>query len=155
MGTAGQEHLTSAQSPITEIFLSESATAKQALALKANDFTAREFIESRICPLLGPEFQGAASDCAAKIVQNTGTGRLTLRYVFGTEKVIFAKLYDDELGSHCYEVNRELWNSGFNSASRHCVPQPLGFLADHNLLLMGAVGELRLALRSTVTPLLI
>jgi hypothetical protein len=48
MGTAGQEHLTSAQSPITEIFLSESATAKQALALKANDFTAREFIESRI-----------------------------------------------------------------------------------------------------------
>jgi len=139
MGTAGQEHLTSAQPPITETFLSVSATAKQALALKANDFTAAEFIESRICPLLGPEFKGAASDCAAKIVQNTGTGRLTLRYVFGEQKVIFAKLYDDELGSHCYEVNRELWNYGFNSTSRHRVPRPLGFLPDHNLLVMGAV----------------
>jgi hypothetical protein len=125
MGTAGQEHLTSAQPPLAENFISASATAKQALARKANDLTAVEFIESRICPLLGPEFKGAASDCAATIVQNTGTGRLTLRYVFGAEKVIFAKLYDDELGSHCYEVNRQLWNSGFNSASRHRVPRPL------------------------------
>jgi len=139
MGTTGQEHLPSMQPPIAASSISDSSRAKQALALKANDFTAVEFIESRICPLLGQGFRGSASDCDAKIIQNTGTGRLTLRYVFYPDNVMFAKLYDDELGAHCHEVNRELWKIGFNQSGRYRVPQPLGFLADHNLLLMRAV----------------
>lgn len=147
MGTAGQEHLSSVQPPIAESpnsvspsdSLSDSSRAKQALALKAMELTAVEFIESQICPLLGPGFNGSASDCNAKIIQNTGTGRLTLRYVFDPDNMVFAKLYDDELGAHCYEVNRELWKAGFNESGRFRVPQPLGFLAGHNLLLMRAV----------------
>ena len=139
MGAAGQEHLSSMQPPIAEKSISDSSRAKQALALKAAELTAVEFIESRICPFLGPEFMGSAADCEAKIIQNTGTGRLTLRYVFDPEEVVFAKLYDDELGAHCYEVNRELWKIGFNKSGRYRVPQPLAFLEDHNLFLMRAV----------------
>jgi len=139
MGAAGQEHLSSMQPPIAERSISDSSRSKQDLALKADELTAVEFIESRICPLLGPEFMGSSADCEAKIIQNTGTGRLTLRYVFDREEVVFAKLYDDELGAHCYEVNRELWKIGFNKSGRYRVPQPLGFLADHNFFLMRAV----------------
>jgi|HubBroStandDraft_6_1064221.scaffolds.fasta_scaffold24070_2 hypothetical protein len=139
MGSAGQEHLSSIKPPIGESLISDSSRSKQELALKATDLTAVEFIESQICPLLGPEFRGSASDCEAKIIQNTGTGRLTLRYKFDPKNVVFAKLYDDELGAHCYEVNRELWSAGFNPSGRYQVPQPLGFLADHNFLLMRGV----------------
>ena len=127
------------QPPIAERSISDSSRSKQDLALKADELTSVEFIASRICPLLGPEFKGSTADCEAKIIQNTGTGRLTLRYVFDPEEVVFAKLYDDELGAHCYEVNRELWSIGFNKSGRFRVPQPLGFLADHNLFLMRAV----------------
>jgi hypothetical protein len=139
MAATGQEHLSSMQLPIAERPISDTSRAKQALALKADNLTAVEFIESRIRPLLGPEFRRSVSGCEAKIIQNTGTGRLTLRYVFDPEEVVFAKLYDDELGTHCYEVNRELWKTGFNESGRYRVPQPLGFLADHNLLLIRAV----------------
>jgi hypothetical protein len=77
--------------------------------------------------------------CGAEIIQNTGTGRLTIRYVFDSENVVFGKLYDDELGSHCYEVNRKLWDIGFNQTKQYRVPKPLGFLTDHKLLLMRSV----------------
>jgi hypothetical protein len=139
MGTAGQEHISSAQPPIAANSISDSSRAKQALAIEAKELTTVEFIESRICPLLEPEFAGSASDCDAQIVQNTGTGRLTLRYVFDPENIVFAKLYEDELGAHCFQVNRELWNTGFNRSRRYRVPEPLGFLSDHALLLMRAV----------------
>jgi hypothetical protein len=139
MATAGQEHISSAQPPIAANSISDSSRAKQALALEAEELTTVEFIESRICPLLEPEFGGSASDCDAQIVQNTGTGRLTLRYVFDPENVVFAKLYEDELGAHCFQVNRELWNTGFNRSRRYRVPEPLGFLPDRALLLMRAV----------------
>ena len=139
MGTAGQEHLPSMQPPIADSMISESSKAKQALAQKAGELTAVSFIESLVCPLLGPGFSGSASDCDARIIQNTGTGRLTLRYVFDSENIVFAKLYDDELGAHCYKVNRELWKIGFNNSGRYRVPEPLGFFPDHVLLLMRAV----------------
>jgi len=124
---------------MAESSISDSAKVKQTLALKAEELIAPEFIESRICPLLEPGAGASASDCDARIIQNTGTGRLTLRYVFDPGNVVFAKLYDDELGTHCHEVNRELWRRGFNKSGRYRVPQPLGFLADHNLFLMRAV----------------
>jgi hypothetical protein len=139
MGTAGQNELSAMQPPIAARLLSDSTSSKQALALKAGEFTSVEFIESRICPLLGPGSRGSAADCDAKIIQNTGTGRLTLRYTFNPESVVFAKLYGDELGAHCYRANLELWNSGFNTAGRYQVPEPLGFFADHSLLLMRGV----------------
>ncbi|MBZ5659468.1 MAG: aminoglycoside phosphotransferase family protein [Acidobacteriia bacterium] len=139
MATAEQKPFSGMQPPIAASLLSDSASSKQALALKAAEFTSVEFISSRICPLLGPGNSASAADCGAKIIQNTGTGRLTLRYTFSPENVVFAKLYGDELGSHCYRANLELWNNGFNSAGRYQVPEPLGFFADQSLLFMRGV----------------
>lgn len=135
-GTASQEHLPSAQLPIAVSTIPAPSGSKQALTLKAEELTTVEFIGARICPLLEPGFMVSASDCETKIVRNTGTGRLTIRYVFDPEVVVFAKLYDDNLGIHCYEVNQALWKHGFNKSGRYRVPQPLGFFADHALLLM-------------------
>ena len=116
--------------------ISESSASKRALTLKVKELTTVEFIGCRICPFLGPGFRGSASDCGTNVVRNNGTGRLTIRYVFDPEVVVFAKLYDDNLGIHSYEVNQALWENGFNKARRYRVPQPLGFLTDHALLLM-------------------
>jgi hypothetical protein len=139
MATAEQRQFSGIQPPMAENPLSESANSKQALALRAAEFTSAEFIRSRICPLLGPAGAASAGDCDAKIIQNTGTGRLTLRYAFGPDNVIFAKLYGDELGAHCYRANLELWNSGFDKTGRYQVPEPLGFFEDHSLLFMRSV----------------
>src|SRR5438045_2181502 len=70
----------------------------EALAKKAVEFTTPDFIETRILPLIRVSSNGHGSNCRSEIVQNTGTGRLTLRYDFGTENVFFAKLYCDDLG---------------------------------------------------------
>ena len=139
MGAAGQEQFSSMQQPNAGNADSDSSRSKYALALKADELTTADFIESRICPLLPPDFTGDAADCDAKIIQNTGTGRLTLRYAFDSENVVYAKLYDDELGAHCFRVNRELWKNGFNQSGRYRVPEPLAFLEDRNLFLMRGV----------------
>ena len=139
MDIASQEHVPSAQPPISKGKISKSSGTKRALALKAAEFTTFEFIEYRIRPLLGPGFRVSASDCETKIVRNTGTGRLTIRYVFDPEIVVFAKLYHNNLGVHSYEVNQALWKHGFNKSGKYRVPQPLGYFADHALLLMLSV----------------
>jgi Phosphotransferase enzyme family len=116
--------------------MSKQSALNQALARKAEELITIEFIECRICPLLGPGFIGSASNCRTRIVRNNGTGRLTIRYMFDSDVVVFAKLYDDDLGCHSYEVNQALWYYGFNKTGRYRVPQPLGFFAEHALLLM-------------------
>jgi aminoglycoside phosphotransferase (APT) family kinase protein len=76
--------------------------------------------------------------CEASLVQDTGTGRLTLRYDFGSE-CIYAKVYSDALGPHSYEVISRLWTSGFGPASTFRVPEPLTFVEEHNLVVMRGV----------------
>jgi hypothetical protein len=120
-------------------FSSPTTVDTESLAKKAVEFTTSDFIETRILPLIHATSNGRGSTCHSAIVQNTGTGRLTLRYDFGNENVFFAKLYCDDLGPRCHEVNSALWNAGFNTSGRYRVPQPVGFLTDHNLLLMRCV----------------
>src|SRR3954454_12760392 len=96
----------------------------EALAKKASEFTRSDFIETRILPLVHAALNGHGSTCHSEIVQNTGTGRLTLRYDFGSENVFFAKLYCDDLGRRCHQVNSALWEAGFNATGRYRVPQP-------------------------------
>jgi len=119
--------------------ISPPPQGKEALAQKAAEFMTTEFIESRIRPLCGSFLNGNSFDCVAEIIQNTGTGRLTLKYSLGPDCVLFAKLYVDELGLRCYDVSRTLWSSGFNDAGRYRIPEPLGFLPDHCLLVMRGV----------------
>jgi aminoglycoside phosphotransferase (APT) family kinase protein len=114
-------------------------SSKEALKQKAADLTTPEFIEARILPVIHFTPNGCGLNCRSEIVQNTGTGRLTLRYDFGSENVFFAKVYNDDLGLRCHEITCALWADGFNAAAPYRVPQPIGFLADYNLLLMRPV----------------
>ncbi len=112
---------------------------KEVLAEKASELTTPEFIKTRILPLIRSTSNGHRAHCYSEIVQNTGTGRLTIRYDFGAENVFFGKLYTDGLGLQCHEINCGLWEKGFNGAARYRVAEPVSFLADHNLLLMRCV----------------
>lgn len=124
---------------LTERLIPPPPQGKEELAHKAEELMSMEFIDSRIRPLCASFFKGPCFDYRAEIVQNTGTGRLTLKYSLGPDCVLFAKLYVDELGQRCYDVSRTLWSSGFNDAGRYRVPEPVGFLPDHCLLLMRGV----------------
>jgi Ser/Thr protein kinase RdoA (MazF antagonist) len=137
-------HATGQESFSTHQFLfansvPEATFDREGLAKKAVELTTYEFIEKRILPLIHVRSNGHAANCHSEIIQNTGTGRLTLRYHFGTENVFFAKLYCDDLGPSSHAINCTLWDAGFNTDGRYRVPQPVGFLADHNLLLMRCV----------------
>ena len=126
MGTTGDE-------------ISAASSSSEGLACKAAEFATREFIETRILPLIQVEPNGNGTHYYWQTVQNNGTGRLTLRYDFGSDNVLFAKLYSDGLGPRCHEINCALWEAGFNPTGQYRVPQPVAFLADHNLLLMRCV----------------
>jgi hypothetical protein len=115
------------------------ALGKEELAQKAAELMSMEFIDSRIRPLCASFLKGSRLDYRAEIVQNTGTGRLTLKYSLGPDCVLFAKLYVDELGHRCYDVSRALWSVGFNGVARYRIPEPVGFLPDHCLLVMQSV----------------
>lgn len=98
-----------------------------------------DFIGRHVFPTLGQVATRAAVRCETTVVQNTGTGRLTLRYHYEDGQVCYAKLYTDGLGWHSYLVNTRLWQEGFNQSSRYQVPEPLAFLREHNLFLMRGV----------------
>ena len=86
-----------------------------------------------------PVLQGGVPgrECKATIVQNNGTGRVTIRYELDAATVVFAKRYSDSLGAHSYQVQRAFWESGFGEGSKFRVPEPLAFLPEQNLFLMG------------------
>jgi aminoglycoside phosphotransferase (APT) family kinase protein len=113
--------------------------SKDALTRKVHELTSEEFVRERILPLTSACTVTHDTQFAASVVQNTGTGRLTLLYEFGADCGVLAKLYSDDLGLRSYAALQTLWSVGFGSESRYQVPEPLGFLADHNLLLMRRV----------------
>lgn len=113
--------------------------SKDAFTRKVHELTSEEFVRERIFPLISACTVIHEMQFAASVVQNTGTGRLTLLYEFGTECGVLAKLYSDDLGPRSYAALQTLRSEGFGSESRYQVPEPLGFLKDHNLLLMRRV----------------
>jgi aminoglycoside phosphotransferase (APT) family kinase protein len=110
--------------------------SKDALASRVHELTSEKFVRERILPLTGACTVTRDAQFAASVLQNTGTGRLTLLYEFGADWGVVAKLYSDDLGQRSYAALQTLRSEGFGSNSRYQVPEPLGFLADHNLLLM-------------------
>jgi aminoglycoside phosphotransferase (APT) family kinase protein len=125
----------------TESNLNGTGTSKEELGRWACTFKDSDFIGKFVYPTVesGQSGAGAVMACETTVVQNTGTGRLTLRYDFETGQTLYAKLYTDELGAHSYQIMKELWNDGFNRSSRFQVPEPLAFLPEHNFVLMRGV----------------
>ncbi len=117
----------------------ELRNTKEELGRWAVTITDDDFIGRHVFPTLGNGKVHSEARCETTVVQNTGTGRLTLRYDFEDDQICYAKLYTDGLGWHSYRVNRELWEGGFNQSSRYQVPEPLAFLREHNLFLMRGV----------------
>jgi aminoglycoside phosphotransferase (APT) family kinase protein len=116
-------------------------TSKEALGTWAVSFKGSDFISNFVYPTFGgsPSVSDNGLACTTTVVQNTGTGRLTLRYDFESGQTLYAKLYTDELGEHSYQVMKQLWDGGFNQSSRFQVPEPLTFLPEHNFVLMRGV----------------
>lgn len=135
MGILGHEKLlVDDHGPLT-LGQNQKAGGKDDLAQKALALTTNEFVQQRIVPSLSAWGLNRYPDCSTAVVQNTGTGRLTLRYAFGPN-VVIAKMFSDHLGSESFETTVRLWNSGFNRDSRYQVPEPIAFFPDVNLLLM-------------------
>lgn len=121
-----------------------NGNSKEELGKWACTFTNSDFIGRFVYPKLNGTSANAGEvmPCEATVVQNTGTGRLTLRYDFERNQTIYAKLYTDELGAHSYQVMKELWDGGFNSNSPYQVPEPLAFLPEYNFVVMrGVAGQ--------------
>jgi hypothetical protein len=113
----------------------QDAGSKDELTQRALALTTSEFVQQRIVPSLSACESERYLDCSTVVLQNTGTGRLTLRYAFGPN-VVIAKMFSDNLGPQSFETTVRLWDSGFNRDSRYQVPEPIAFLPDVNLLLM-------------------
>lgn len=138
MSTTSEEAYSLQKDGLANSF-SDAPFGKEALAWKAMQLTEPKFVETRILPLIHQKPNGYGVDYSSDIVQNSGTGRLTLRYDFGCGDIVYGKLYIDDLGPRCHSVNCALWDAGFNATGSYRVPQPIGFLADHNMLLMRSV----------------
>jgi hypothetical protein len=135
MGMLGQEKLPVDDPALSTLGQNQKAGSKDDLAQRALALTTNEFVQQRIVPSLPAWGLNGYADCSTAVLQNTGTGRLTLRYVFGPN-VVIAKMFSDHLGSQSFETTVRLWNSGFNRDSRYQVPEPIAFFPDVNLLLM-------------------
>jgi aminoglycoside phosphotransferase (APT) family kinase protein len=119
-------------------------TSKEELGTWAGTFKDSDFINQFVYPTLADK-NPAGLECKTTIVQNTGTGRLTLRYDVENGQTLYAKLYTDELGPHSYNVMKQLWDNGFGASSRYQVPEPLAYLPEHNFVLMRSVSGYPLA----------
>jgi phosphotransferase family enzyme len=114
--------------------------AKEELGVRAVEITRPEFIERVVCPIASNESARTkpSPDCQASIVQDRGTGRITVRYQFDDEILVFGKLYSDELGPHSFRVLKGLWEAGLGEGALYQVTKPLAYMPEYNLLLMSA-----------------
>lgn len=135
MDMLGQEKLLIDNSKPFTLGATLKAGSKDDLSERARALTTDEFVQQRIVPFLSRWGVDRCAGFSAAVLQNTGTGRLTLRYVFGPN-VVIAKMFSDHLGPCSFETTVRLWNSGFNCQSRYQVPEPIAYFHDVNLLLM-------------------
>ena len=108
------------------------------LEARAQRITHPEFIERVVSPVLYGDSTKASPKCETQIVQNTGTGRLTVSYRFEDGVFAFGKLYSDDLGLHGARLTKGLWDGGFGHGNCHQVSEPLLYLPEYTFLLTRA-----------------
>src|SRR5687768_16030634 len=120
--------------------------SKEELGFRAFEITRPGFIERVVYPIAcAPLARTKLSpDCQTSIVQDRGTGRITVSYCFGDEILVFGKLYSDELGPHSFQVLKGLWEEGLGEGSPYQVTKPLSYMPEYNLLLMSAAAGIPL-----------
>jgi hypothetical protein len=116
----------------------QQARRREVLGERIAAISRRDFLQHHVCRLF-PESQNIAPDPGdfhALVIQNDGTGPATVEFKLAGSTRLFAKLYTDESGAHAYEVLHNLWHGGFDRNQAYQVPEPLGFVAEYQLLLM-------------------
>jgi hypothetical protein len=98
----------------------------------------RDFVLQRVVPLIPELIRGwDPLDWTAEIVRSKASGRITLRYTFGSVAEIYGKIYfDRSLGRATHRALAHLWGQGFAAGSDLEIPEPLGFIEEASLLLM-------------------
>jgi hypothetical protein len=121
-----------------------------------------DFVIGRVAPLVADRTRRSDPvDWTAEIVRSKASDRITARYTFGSDAVIYGKIYfDRSLGRTTHGSLTQLWAQGFAAGFGLEIPEPLGFIEEANLLLMrraegtplselAASGALEQALTST------
>lgn len=109
------------------------------LEARVRDITSPAFIERVVYPTARGAAGGARlpATCESSMIQDRGTGRVTVRYRFG-DTTIYGKLYSNGLGAHSARILAQLWENGFGEDEIYRVARPLLYLPEPNLLLLGA-----------------
>lgn len=104
---------------------------------RAYEITRPTFVERMVHPLVAENSTNGdvPAECETTVVQDRGTGRITVSYRFADDTQVYGKLYSDELGVHGYKVTHGLWEDGFANGEPFLVSQPLLYDPELNLLL--------------------
>jgi hypothetical protein len=114
--------------------LAERSAAAR-LELLADD----EFVRGRVWPLVaGRRERGSRSpDFRLTAHRQRRDGRVVAEYSFHGSERVFAKLYPDPAeGRRVHRIGESLWTHGFGPKSPYRVPEPIGYVDEHGLLLL-------------------
>ncbi len=111
------------------------------IKLRVQEITKRDFVERVVLPyLFNLPSEERLPNWKAAVVHEIDTGRATVSYRFGGKALMFGKLYSDEAqAQHSFQVQKELWNLGFDKGGLYQVPEPLAYLHPYRLELMRIV----------------
>ena len=98
------------------------------------EFLTPGFAAAHVAPLIG---ETRSADCSVAIVR-VKRGRTTIRYSFASGTVVYGKAYEHSADGHkLFHTLGSLWKAGFNHAGTFRVPEPLAFLEEEKVVLMG------------------
>jgi hypothetical protein len=105
------------------------------------EIASSEFMRRVVYPTVsGEPPEATPPDCNASIVQDPGSGRTTVCYLFEGKPLAYGKLYSDEAEAlHSNQLLKELWKRGFNNHSSYRVTEFLTYLPQYKLQLTRAV----------------
>lgn len=106
-----------------------------------------DFVWGRVWPLVSSgESRQPRSTFRLTAYRRRQDGRVVAEYSFNGRSRVFAKLYPDAAEGHAvHRIQDVLWRQGFGPASPYRVPEPIGYLGEHGVLLMQPAGGNRFA----------
>jgi hypothetical protein len=113
----------------------------------------QRFVWEHVWPLVsdGGKNRPTRSRFELAIHRRREDGRAVVEYSFEGSVRVFAKLYpDDAAGRAVYRIHDELCKQGFGPDSPYRVPEPVGYLEEHGVLLLRPLGGDNLAATHTL-----
>src|ERR1700680_1177050 len=107
-------------------------------------FLTDDFVTRKVIPRVAG-LAKTTTGWSVEVVRVTAS-RLTLRFTFDNGVTVYAKAYRSDSGptryrsvlpTRAFENIRRLWKNGFGPAEHNHVPEPLAFLEEETMILMG------------------